>query len=162
MTSCSIRKQVWLWGSAFILAGAPFTTRASPPEPRQGPPAPRAISHVPEDLEVKATGENTYEVRPNPNARHETTCTQPRDARIVPAFKDGKPVGFKLFSVRPGSLYTKLGLQERDIIQRVNGITLDSPERSLEAYAQLDTATRVEVDIDRGGTVIHKTYDVVR
>ncbi|MCP3102775.1 hypothetical protein LZ198_28250 [Myxococcus sp. K15C18031901] len=162
MTSCSVRKQVWLWSSALLLASAPVVSRASPPEPRQGRPAPLPGDLIPDDLDVQATGEHTYQVRPKANAYHRRPCTPTQDARIVPAFKEGKPVGFKLFSVRPDSVFTKLGLQERDIIQAINGITLDSPGKVMEVYEQLDTATRVEVDLDRGGTPIRKTYAVAR
>ncbi|GEN10785.1 general secretion pathway protein C [Myxococcus fulvus] len=162
--SCSFRKQMCQWGSAIILASAPFVSLASPPVdvPQAAPNFLQALSHGPEDLEVKATGENTYSVRKNAKAEHDKTCTQSGDARFVPSFKDGKAVGFKLFAVRPGSIYAKLGFQERDVVQSINGITLETPEKALEAYAQLDTAKRVVVAIDRGGTVIRKTYDVAR
>jgi histidinol-phosphate aminotransferase len=33
----------------------------------------------------------------------------------------GKPVGFKLFSIKPGSLYSKIGLQNGDVINRIRG-----------------------------------------
>jgi general secretion pathway protein C len=45
-------------------------------------------------------------------------------ARIVPAFKGGVAVGFKLFSIRPDSIYGKAGLQNGDIVTSINGYDL--------------------------------------
>ncbi|MBT6177436.1 MAG: hypothetical protein HOI23_09305, partial [Deltaproteobacteria bacterium] len=58
-------------------------------------------------------------------------------ARIVPSFKNGKPNGFKLFSIKPGSIYSKIGLRNGDVIQSVNGHEMNSPDKALEIYQKL-------------------------
>lgn len=45
-------------------------------------------------------------------------------ARIVPGFKDGQAVGFKLFSIRPDSIYSKIVSRMGDVIRRINGFDL--------------------------------------
>lgn len=72
-------------------------------------------------------------------------------ARIVPAFEGGKPVGFKLFSIKPGSLYSKIGLQNGDVINRINGYEMSSPEKGLEVYQKLKDSSNITVDIKRRG-----------
>ncbi|MEO0811567.1 MAG: PDZ domain-containing protein [Myxococcota bacterium] len=78
---------------------------------------------------------------------------------IVPAFRDGRPVGFKVFSVKPGSPYALLGFQNGDIVERMNGKPIDSPDRALELYQQLQSASTVVLDIRRRGKrVIFRYY----
>ena len=81
-------------------------------------------------------------------------------ARIVPAFKDGVAKGFKLFSIRPDSIYTKIGVQNGDVIRRINGYDLNSPEKALEIYSKLKEASRIDIELERNGSVVRKTYNV--
>lgn len=82
------------------------------------------------------------------------------DCRIVPAFREGHAIGVKLFSIRPGTFFASLGLQNGDLIQRVNGFDLKDPEGALSAYASLTAARHFEVDIERGGAAVRKTLDI--
>ena len=72
-------------------------------------------------------------------------------ARIVPSFKNGESNGFKLFAIRPGSLYSKLGIQNGDIIHKINGFPINSPDKALEVYQKLKNARSVEIDLTRRG-----------
>ena len=56
-----------------------------------------------------------------------------QEARIVPAFQNGRTIGFKVFSIRPESEFARAGLQNGDVITRINGIELSSFDRALEA-----------------------------
>ena len=47
-------------------------------------------------------------------------------SRLVPASKEGKFLGFKVFSITPGSLLEKVGLKNSDIITQVNDQILDA------------------------------------
>jgi hypothetical protein len=72
-------------------------------------------------------------------------------ARIVPSIKDGQPVGFKLYSIRSGSIFAQLGLQNGDTVRRVNGMDVSSPEKALEIYGRLREATRLTIELERRG-----------
>jgi hypothetical protein len=72
-------------------------------------------------------------------------------ARIVPSLHDGKPEGFKLYAMRPGSVYVRLGFENGDTVQTINGMDLSSPEKALEIYTKLRNATEVTVRIVRRG-----------
>ncbi|QSQ26902.1 general secretion pathway protein GspC [Pyxidicoccus parkwayensis] len=110
---------------------------------------------------VRATGENSYEISDkeftNAVANPDQLLTQ---ARAIPAMENGQPVGFKLFSIKPNSLYSKIGLQNGDVLKRINGLSIDSVERALEAFTKLREARHIEVDIGRGGGSVRKVYDV--
>jgi len=110
---------------------------------------------------IKSTGENEYEI---PRAEIDKTLSNLNDvamqARIVPAFKDGVAQGFKLFSIRPDSIYTKIGIQNGDVIKRINGYELNSPEKALEIYSKLKEAARIDIEVERNGAAVKKTYNV--
>ncbi|HEX9101287.1 MAG TPA: type II secretion system protein GspC [Polyangia bacterium] len=72
-------------------------------------------------------------------------------ARIVPSFRDGHPDGFRLFAMRPGSLWTRLGFENGDTLQTVNGMDLTSPEKALEIYSRLRATTELAVGVVRRG-----------
>lgn len=81
-------------------------------------------------------------------------------ARIVPSFKNGKANGFKLFSIKPGSIYSKIGLENGDIIQKINGYDMNSPDRALEIYTKLRDATSLTIDIQRRGSNTTMNYAI--
>ena len=81
-------------------------------------------------------------------------------ARIVPSFKNGKPNGFKLFSIKPGSLYTKIGLRNGDVVQRINGYDMDSPDKALEVYQKLQDSKSITVEIQRRGKPMTMSYSI--
>lgn len=77
-------------------------------------------------------------------------------SRIVPFFRNGQPVGFKLFGVR--NEYVELGLKNGDVLLRINGIDLSSPEKALEIYANTKAASRIELELERDGRLVTHTY----
>ncbi len=72
-------------------------------------------------------------------------------ARIVPSFKNGKANGFKMFSIKQGSIYWKIGLQNGDVIQKINGYEMNSVDRGLEIYSKLRDATNLIIELQRRG-----------
>ena len=116
---------------------------------------------LPDDVLVKQLSENDYEI---PREEITKTLSNLNDvamqARIVPAFKDGAAQGFKLFSIRPDSIYTKIGVQNGDVIKRINGLEMNSPEKALEIYSKLKDSARIDIEIERNGAAVRKTYNV--
>ncbi|QSQ12382.1 hypothetical protein [Myxococcus landrumensis] len=170
------RKYVWRWGVALTLVAtlavglygsrmfheAPSEPirEAAPSEPTREPPLEPIRDDPYKDTVVRQVGEHAYEITVGDSARTpQNVCTRP-DVRIAFASKQGKPLGIQVSDIPPGSIYEKLGLQNEDILQYVNGHALDTPEKMLEAYAQVKDARRVEVDLLRGGVVLRKVYDL--
>jgi len=83
-----------------------------------------------------------------------------KGARIVPAMKNGKPEGFKLYAIRQDSLYGKLGLVNGDTLNSINGFELTSADKALEAYTKLREATALEVEITRHGASTTLKYNI--
>jgi len=74
-----------------------------------------------------------------------------KGARVVPAIKDGKPSGFKLYAIRPRSVWARIGLANGDTLVAINGFDLTSADRALEVYTKLREAKSLAVDIERRG-----------
>ncbi|WP_338873429.1 hypothetical protein [Myxococcus stipitatus] len=113
--------------------------------------------------DVRQVGEHAYEVATTKSLIEKLAQLDESpalQARIVPAFVEGKSQGFKLFAIRPDSVYDRLGFQNGDIIQRVNGHALDSPQKAMEAYDQMKDVRHVEVDMLRDGLALRKVYDL--
>ncbi|WP_375766561.1 general secretion pathway protein GspC [Archangium gephyra] len=136
--------------------GAAVAAYTPPPVPN-GPP----VQAPPNGSGIRAMSENDYEV---PRAEIDRTLSNLNDvamqARIVPAFKDGQAQGFKLFSIRPDSIYSKIGVQNGDVIKRINGFELNSPEKALEVYTKLKEASRIEIELERNGSSVRKNYTI--
>ncbi|MFY2559023.1 hypothetical protein ACN469_15440 [Corallococcus terminator] len=150
-------KTVWFVAGALVMAGAVVAALTFHHFTK------RPFDDSDDSVDIRSVGENSYEItskEPLVDALQPKHSEVAMQARIVPAFKDGKSQGFKLFSIREGSLYDKLGFQNGDVIQRVNGISLDTPEKALETYSLLKTARRLEVDLHRDGAPLRKVYDV--
>lgn len=74
-----------------------------------------------------------------------------RQARVVPAMKDGETKGFKLYGLRPGSMLKKLSFENGDMITSVNGKGLASPEAAMETFTELKDTKKLEVAYERRG-----------
>ncbi|MDP2344173.1 MAG: type II secretion system protein GspC [Deltaproteobacteria bacterium] len=110
---------------------------------------------------IVKTGENTYGVpRSAVDGALNNLSELATQARVVPAFEGGKAVGFKLFSIKPGSLYSKIGLQNGDVINRINGYEMSSPEKGLEVYAKLKDSSNITVDVKRRGKPMTLDYAI--
>lgn len=83
-----------------------------------------------------------------------------RGARIVPHMENGKATGFKLYAIRPTSIFGRLGFLNGDTINAINGTALTSPGKALEIYQALRTATRVELDITRRGKPVTLVIEI--
>ncbi|HEX4406887.1 MAG TPA: type II secretion system protein GspC [Polyangia bacterium] len=110
---------------------------------------------------IKKTGENSYEVqRGTVDSLLGNMSALSRAARIVPEIKDGRAAGFRLFSVRPDGPFAKIGLQNGDVISAINGLEMTSPDKALEVYTKLKTASHLSVGLERNGQKITKDYNI--
>ncbi len=71
--------------------------------------------------------------------------------RVSPDQKHGRVAGIRVLNIRPDTLLGKLGFHNGDRIDSINGFSLSSPEKALQAYARLRTASNISVRIQRGG-----------
>lgn len=71
--------------------------------------------------------------------------------RVRPHYKNGKADGLMLSQVKPNSLVTRMGLRNGDIIQKVNGEAITSPDDIMDFYEELRSGSSVSLEIIRRG-----------
>lgn len=113
------------------------------------------------DSGIRKISDNNYEID---KALVEKVLANPmavaKGARVVPAMKDGKPAGFKLYAIRPDSVYSKLGLSNGDTIDSINGFELNSAEKALEVYTKLREANALQMNVTRRGKPVELKYSI--
>ena len=82
------------------------------------------------------------------------------DARLRPNVNDGKEGGFILSEVKIGGIYHSLGLQDGDVLLRINEYDISNPERALQAFTALKGLERVQIDLIRRGSKMTMTYQI--
>ena len=113
------------------------------------------------DKGIKKVTENSYEVqRSTLDTMLGNMAVLARSARIVPEVKDGKSAGFRLFGVKPDGPFGKIGLQNGDVISQINGLEMTSPDKALEVYTKLRSASHLSVALERSGQKITKDYNI--
>lgn len=81
------------------------------------------------------------------------------EIRAIPNFQDGKAAGMKILSVKPGSVFAKLGLKRGDVLQRINGVDLDV-RKGFEIFNQLKDQKSLSLDLVRGGSNQTVEYEI--
>lgn len=117
-----------------------------------GPPSPDDLQADPLLANIKKLDDTHYEIAAKViDAVLANPTEAARGARVVPTIKDGKPIGFKLYAIRPSSIYAHLGLRNGDTVKTINGYELTSPDKALDAYSKLRGATAVQLGLERRG-----------
>jgi len=110
---------------------------------------------------IKKTGPEEYEIdRGMLEEQLQDLSKLSSQARIIPHYKDGKSDGFKLVGIRPGSIYSHIGIRSGDVLKRVNGESLDNPSKALALYEKLRSTSNVTVDVERRGSNVTMTYNI--
>ncbi len=81
-------------------------------------------------------------------------------ARAVPYFRNGQSIGMRLFAIRTGSLYEKLGLKNGDIVTAVNDSSLSDPTQALKLFEQLKSQRQIAVKLERNGESVDLKYSI--
>ncbi len=84
--------------------------------------------------------------------------TLSRDGLFLPRYEGGALSGFSLSRSRSGGLFDRLGLQQGDLVRSLNGTPLTSFAALSAAMEQLMSATEVDVQLVRGGSVQSRRY----
>src|SRR5207244_3413218 len=125
------------------------------PTPRGGAAA------APADERIRRTAENAFIVdRREVAGAVDNVSGLMTQLRAVAEVRDGRPAGFRLFQIRDDSLFARLGLQNGDVVQRVNGAQVADPAALLGFLQRLRTEPRVALDIVRGDAPRTLVYDL--
>ena len=70
--------------------------------------------------------------------------------RIRPLIKNGKPDGLILSSIKEGSIFSKLGLKNGDVVKKIDNQLIKSPDDAFEFYNRLKSGAELSLEIVRG------------
>ncbi len=151
---------VWLTSDAELCEVLLFPRAdAGAPPPAQNPaatPSPpgRGAPKLPDDIKnkIKKISDTEFEVdRSVVDTVLSNQAQLMRSARIIPETKDGQVIGVRLFGIRPDTLLGSLGIQNGDRLETINGFSMSSPEKALEAYTRLRAAEGLTLQVNRRG-----------
>jgi len=74
-----------------------------------------------------------------------------KSARITPVKEGGQVVGVRLRRVTDGTLLHSIGMRDGDTLRSINGFSLTDPQKALEAYGRLQSASNLKVEVTRDG-----------
>ena len=83
-----------------------------------------------------------------------------RAARVIPYEENGRTVGVKVYGIRRNSLLGKLGINNGDVLSKINGFDLSSPDSALEAYTKLRQTDQFSIAMVRRGKPQTMEYSV--
>jgi general secretion pathway protein C len=83
-----------------------------------------------------------------------------QQVRIRPFMEGKRPAGFLISNIKPGSLFSRMGLRNGDVIQGVNGESVNNPEQAIELYESLMEGGDIELDIKRGRRTQKLQYEI--
>lgn len=144
-----------LWGASAPMAPAPVAVPADG-EKEQGADEERDFAAAADanvfgvDREACPNGVDVM-ARADVNAQLNAMNEFAASCRIVPAFVNGKAIGFKAFSIQPGSFLARHGFHNGDVVSRINGYDLSSPDKALETYSKIKEANAFVVEGARTG-----------
>ena len=81
-------------------------------------------------------------------------------ARAVPFLVDGKPKGFQMRKIQPGSIFQKLGLLDGDIITAVNGESLTTADQALRLFPLFRNQRNILLEVERKGAPFQLAYTI--
>jgi general secretion pathway protein C len=161
---------VWLEGGSQLCQAMLFRTQppvAAAPAPAAAAPPPTPPANGPPVLDpsiaskIQKISDTEFKIdRGVVDKILENQAELMKSARIVPEQKDGKVVGVRMFGIRPDTLLGTLGLQNGDRLETLNGFNMASPEKALEAYARLRTASSLNVKVNRRGAPVSIDYHI--
>ena len=128
-------------------------------EPNGASPEASALD---KDIEkgVRCTGANCEVDKSLIDKVMANTTALATSARFVPSSKDGKPNGFKVYAIRPGSVFAKLGMQNADLVRTINGLDMSTPDKAFEAYTKLKSASHLTMQLERRSENITLDYQI--
>jgi len=82
-------------------------------------------------------------------------------ARILPKYEEGEMVGLQINAIKPGSFFEEVGIQSGDVVTKLNGIAIDSPQESAKILAEFSQADQFTIEVEKSdGTTETKEFNL--
>lgn len=82
------------------------------------------------------------------------------DAKLVPNMTNDKQEGFILLEIRKNGIYDNLGMQNGDVLLRINDFSISNPENALQAFTALRGMDKIQLDIIRDRNRMVMNYQI--
>lgn len=82
--------------------------------------------------------------------------------RPQPVFANGVQRGYRVYPGRDRRQFAQLGLQPGDLVTSINGTPLDDPARGMEIFNSLNSASSVNVTVERNGQTQQLTLNTAQ
>ena len=79
---------------------------------------------------------------------------------IRPIYRNNKLIGFGVAQVKKGSVFDKMGLRKRDIIQKVDGKPITDEAEAFKYFNNLDELGSLALTIKRGHRIMELHYEI--
>jgi general secretion pathway protein C len=113
------------------------------------------------DKGIKKIGKHRYEIeRKLVNEFLSNAAMAGRGAKIIPNMRNGKSDGFRIYAIRPYSIFGKLGIRNGDVIRSINNQDITSPDKALELYTKLRGASHLTVSVTRRNKPVTLHYTI--
>jgi general secretion pathway protein C len=137
------------------LFAAPAPKTEAKPEPKAastGTPFEKEIAK-----QIEKTGPTSYAIDRGAVSRLLEAQTELMKTPLVP-----EKEGYRLKSVKPGSVLASLGLESGDRLESIDNVSVTSPEGMMQAYARLSTGTlsHLTIHVNRGGRPVNLDYAI--
>jgi general secretion pathway protein C len=72
----------------------------------------------------------------------------------------GEVIGMRMFGIPEDSVVSKLGLKHGDRLEAIDGEEVKDPEKALDAYVRMRTASTMNVRVTRQGEPVIIDYEI--
>jgi general secretion pathway protein C len=155
-TASGRKERISITGEAPMPSTVPAVVAENPTPTGDGDDLTAAI-----ESGIKKIDETTFEID---RSLVEKVLANPmavaKGARVMPSSKNGEPNGFKLYAVRPSSVYAKLGFANGDTLHAINGMELNSMDKAMEVYSKVRDAQSLQVNVTRRGKPVTLSYTI--
>ncbi len=83
------------------------------------------------------------------------------DVKLTPVKEGDAVIGYRLYAIRPGSLFHAFGLEDADTLKSVDGIGITSTDKLVEIYKDIRAAKQVAVEYLRKGEIRHLAIEIL-
>lgn len=135
-----------------VMQKAPPTAPAPRPTLSRRPPTDRTSPGRPSYTMVERNEWKQFE------GRDPAELLEESEARITPAWRDGRVEGLQLENIGENEYAKRLGLEEGDIVKSVNGVQIRSLDEAFNLATKLQKAPVIRVEVTRGGEPQTLTY----
>ncbi|WP_457595723.1 PDZ domain-containing protein [Hydrogenimonas sp.] len=79
---------------------------------------------------------------------------------IKPIYRNNKLIGFGISNVKKGSVFDKMGLRKRDIIQKIDGKPITDESEAFKYFNNLDEISSLRLTVKRGHVIKELHYEI--